>query len=180
MNARFRILTSFLMIAGLFAFTANQQAMGFELLDRLLGTSAGGCGCETSCCEVSCDNQCGCEPACGCETECGCEPALLCDTSCGCEPVCGCDSTCGCEATCGCESKCNCCACKRGPLAKVLDLLRSLRPRGCSCCEQASCGCESNCCDVCGCGVDNEAMETEMDLPNVVPLEDEETPTPPA
>ncbi|MCA9153134.1 MAG: hypothetical protein KDA38_00040 [Planctomycetales bacterium] len=99
------------------------QSFGFDLLDRMLGTS--GCGCTTKCCAApscGCDNGCasngccdpGCGPSCGCDN--GCATNCCAGKSGCCEPACGCDNGCaangccdngctgnGCAPACGCE-----------------------------------------------------------------------------
>ena len=110
----------------------STQSFGFELLDRMLGTSS-------SCCDSGCDTGC-CEPACGAEDNC-CDDG--CEASCGCEPACGAEDSCcddGCDS--GCDSACS----KR--CGGLLDNLFSIRIHKRSCCDDscdASCGCEPAC-----------------------------------
>src|SRR5688572_16916939 len=59
-----RALLPALFAVGLLCLASASNASAFELLNRLMLSSGGGCGCEVSC---GCDTA----PACGCDDGCG-------------------------------------------------------------------------------------------------------------
>ena len=139
------------------------QSFGFELLDRMLGVSGGGCcesGCtKKSCCEAAKDPGCcaAAEPTCGAV-----------DPTCGAEPACGCEakSDCGCsKPKCcrqplfnfhrcckpKCASACDSCAKAAEPTCAAVEATCAAEPTcgaepACGCEAKSSCGCKSKCC----------------------------------
>lgn len=175
---------------------------GFDLLDRMLG--AGGCGCETQCCDpcgpASCCDKgpscCDAGPSCcqkkschrrggllgGCRSKGCCQKPSCCAPACEpsccapvCEPSC-CQKVVSCCDPCG--DKCGCePACK--PSCKRPCLLERIFS-----CNRKSC-CKSSCCDSCtsgcnGCSVGCTTMGGGKAAPAPAMEGDEMAPMPPA
>lgn len=132
------------------------QSFGFELLDRLLGASSGGCGGCNSCCEASC---CDAEPSC-CAAEPTCCAAA--PTCCAAEPTCceasACDSCNSCNTGCCKKKHCGlfggchglfggCHSCKKSCCAPACEPTCCAAPA----CEPACCAAEPTCCEAPAC-----------------------------
>lgn len=138
-----RAMLSAALAVGVLYLAAASSAQAFDLLDRMLSSSNGGCGCEVapSCCEP--------EPCCS-KVRVGLLQRLQAHHGGCCEPVCGAEVACGVEPTC-----CDPCQDACGPRRPTLiERLLACRPSCGPVCEPAcgadvACGVEPTCCDPC-------------------------------